>query len=188
MNQEISIKDLGYTPVDKAPTQATFNGIGTRLYGKRMIDIDQNLYEKTLFFTVLFIPTFPIKKYLIQGIDGNEYVIAKKNLSGFARYCNICFFLFVAALILYACLKHYISSPGYIAKKNYNTAVNALEKNEPVTVLYHGKVKGVIVPAKSDEKAKKVTTHPFFGSSAVKEQKTVLEELDDLRGSRFNDI
>ncbi len=65
--------------------------------------------------------------------------------------------------------------------------LNALEKNEQVTVLYHGKVKGVIVPAKSDEKTKKVKTHPFFGSSAS-EQKSVLEELDDLRGSRFNDI
>ena len=66
--------------------------------------------------------------------------------------------------------------------------LKALEKNEQVTVLYHGKVKGIIVPAKSGEKANKVTTHPFFGSSAAKEQKTVLEELDDLRGSRYDDI
>lgn len=66
--------------------------------------------------------------------------------------------------------------------------LNALEKNEQVTVLYHGKVKGVIVPAMSDEKAKKVKTHPFFGSSAISEQKTVLEELEDLRGGRIDDI
>jgi antitoxin (DNA-binding transcriptional repressor) of toxin-antitoxin stability system len=66
--------------------------------------------------------------------------------------------------------------------------LNALDKNEQVTVLYHGKVKGVIVPANSDGKIKKVNMHPFFGSSVVNGQKTVLEELDDLRGSRFDDI
>jgi hypothetical protein len=66
--------------------------------------------------------------------------------------------------------------------------LNALDKNEQVTVLYHGKVKGVIVPNKSDEKMEKVKTHPFFGSSAANGQKTVLEELDDLRGNRFDDI
>ncbi len=66
--------------------------------------------------------------------------------------------------------------------------LSALEKNEQVTVLYHGKVKGVIVPTKSDEKQKKVSKHPFFGLSGSKEQKTVLEELDDIRGNRYNDI
>ncbi len=66
--------------------------------------------------------------------------------------------------------------------------LNALDKNEQVTVLYHGKVKGVIVPSKSNEKTKKVKTHSFFGSSPANKQQTVLEELDDLRGSRFDDI
>ena len=66
--------------------------------------------------------------------------------------------------------------------------LNALEKNEQVTVLYHGKAKGVIVPTKSDTKKEKVNMHPFFGSSVKSEQQTVLEELDDLRGDRFDDI
>ncbi len=65
--------------------------------------------------------------------------------------------------------------------------LNALENNEQVTVLYHGKVKGVIVPAKADLK-QKVSVHPFFGMSTNDAQKSVLEELDDLRGNRFSDI
>ncbi len=65
--------------------------------------------------------------------------------------------------------------------------LNALDKNEQVTVLYHGKVKGVIMPAKTDIE-QKVTMHPFFGISTCDEQKTVLEELDGLRGNRFDDI
>jgi len=66
--------------------------------------------------------------------------------------------------------------------------LKALERNEQVTVLYRGKAKGIIIPAKSDAKIIKVHMHPFFGSSVMSEQKTVLEELDDLRGSRFDDI
>ena len=66
--------------------------------------------------------------------------------------------------------------------------LEALEKNEQVTVLYRGKAKGVIVPTKSDSKMEKVNMHPFFGSSAKSEQKTVLEELDELRGNRLGDI
>ena len=66
--------------------------------------------------------------------------------------------------------------------------LNALEKNEQVTVLYRGKAKGIIVPTKSDTKKEKVSMHPFFGSSVKKEQKTVHEELEDLRGSRFDDL
>ena len=62
------------------------------------------------------------------------------------------------------------------------------KKNEQVTVRYHGKVKGVIIPAKADEKTKKVNMHPFFGSSTKNEQMTVLKEMEALRGGRFDDL
>lgn len=66
--------------------------------------------------------------------------------------------------------------------------LNALDKNEPVEVLYHGKVKGVIIPAKSKKSNNKVNDHPFFGSSTNKQEMSVHEELDNLRGNRFDDI
>jgi len=63
-----------------------------------------------------------------------------------------------------------------------NDILKALDRNESVTVLYHGKVKGVIKPAgnKSDIK---IQDHPFFGMYEDSE-KTVLEELDALRKPR----
>ncbi|GAB6044028.1 hypothetical protein [Endothiovibrio diazotrophicus] len=66
----------------------------------------------------------------------------------------------------------------------YRTAeiLKALERNEPVTVLYHGRVKGVIHPA-GERCAGKVKEHPFFGMYAEAEE-TVLEELERLRGPR----
>ena len=62
--------------------------------------------------------------------------------------------------------------------------LKALERNESVTVLYHGKVKGIIKPAR-ELPTSKVKDHPFFGM-AEKAEKTVLEELKGLRSSRHD--
>ena len=65
--------------------------------------------------------------------------------------------------------------------------LKALERNEAVTVLYHGKVKGVIVPAKKDT-PKSITNHPFFGMLSGEQRKSVPETLDDLRKPRYDAV
>jgi hypothetical protein len=68
-----------------------------------------------------------------------------------------------------------------------NDVLKALDRNEKVTVLYRGKVKGVLIPP--DKKTHlKITDHPFFGMSAQDTDKSVLEELNDLRKPRYDDI
>lgn len=67
-----------------------------------------------------------------------------------------------------------------------NDVLKALDRNEQVTILYHGKIKGVIMPT-SKERLKKVEEHPFFGMLRHK-KKPVLEELKDLRKVRYSDI
>jgi len=59
-----------------------------------------------------------------------------------------------------------------------------LERNESVTVLYHGKVRGIIKPVKV-KSVTKIQDHPFFGM-ASRSEKTVLEELENLRKSRHD--
>ncbi len=68
-----------------------------------------------------------------------------------------------------------------------NDVLKALARNEKVTVLYRGKVKGVIIPPEK-EKHLKITDHPFFGMSAQDTSKSVLDELHDLRKQRYNDL
>ncbi len=68
-----------------------------------------------------------------------------------------------------------------------NDVLKALDRNETVTVLYHGKTKAIIMPAKG-RVMKKIKDHPFFGMSAGDARKPVLDELDDLRKPRYNDI
>jgi hypothetical protein len=68
-----------------------------------------------------------------------------------------------------------------------NDVLKALDRNEKVTVLYRGKVKGVLVPT-AQRRDMSMTDHPFFGMSFQDSKKTVLDELDDIRGARYDDI
>ncbi len=70
---------------------------------------------------------------------------------------------------------------------NIDDALKALDRNEKVTVLYRGKVKGILIPSE-EKKRMKITEHPFFGMSSEDTGKSVLDEINDLRKSRYDDI
>ncbi len=68
-----------------------------------------------------------------------------------------------------------------------NDVLKALDRNEKVTILYRGKIKGILMP--SDKRKKlKVSEHPFFGMSSSSTDKTVLDQLGNLRGNRYSDF
>lgn len=63
-----------------------------------------------------------------------------------------------------------------------NDVLKALERKERVKILYHGKVKGVIVPSKQTV-PKKVKDHLFFGMTR-NERESVQVHMSRLRASR----
>jgi hypothetical protein len=60
--------------------------------------------------------------------------------------------------------------------------LNAIDRHEEVTILYHGKVKGGIKPRVSG-RCKRISEHPFFNMSQSK--KAVNDVSADLRGDRY---
>lgn len=66
-----------------------------------------------------------------------------------------------------------------------NDVLKALDRNEDVSILYHGKIKGIL-KANMKQAAKKVSAHPFFNMKA--DEKTVEAEMDELRGGRCRDL
>jgi antitoxin (DNA-binding transcriptional repressor) of toxin-antitoxin stability system len=60
--------------------------------------------------------------------------------------------------------------------------LKALDRNERVSILYHGKLKGTIVPAARPARTK-AAEHPFFAMCPGKG--TVAEEMERLRGGRY---
>src|SRR5207249_731772 len=51
----------------------TFNGIGTKLYGKRNYDANTQSYISTLYFTFIFFPVLPLGSYRVRNVGGNQY-------------------------------------------------------------------------------------------------------------------
>lgn len=66
-----------------------------------------------------------------------------------------------------------------------NEILKAIDRNEEVTILYHGKVKGVIKPNISRSR-RRISDHPFFNMYSSKE--TVQEVMAGLRGKRYRAI
>ncbi len=71
-------------------------------------------------------------------------------------------------------------------RKKSKEIVRALDRNQPVTLSYRGKVKGVIVPASQPrEGAPSVRTHPAFGMWKDRaDLKDVRSVIDRLRRAR----
>ncbi len=66
-------------------------------------------------------------------------------------------------------------------KYKMSEVLSALDRRERVDILYHGKVKGIILPVEKKSKVK-VSKHPFFGMTSGK-KKTVEKVMEKLRGS-----
>ncbi|MCA9398675.1 MAG: type II toxin-antitoxin system Phd/YefM family antitoxin [Candidatus Omnitrophica bacterium] len=60
--------------------------------------------------------------------------------------------------------------------------LKALDRREKISILYHGKVKGVIIPVQ-EKTGQRVDEHPFFGM-AKSSKKAVKKIMDDLRKPR----
>ena len=64
--------------------------------------------------------------------------------------------------------------------------LGALERSEEVNILYHGKIRGRIVPAHGS-RLQKVSDHEFFGMFS-EDKRSVGEVMEELRGGRFHDL
>jgi len=69
-------------------------------------------------------------------------------------------------------------------RRRMKDVLKALERNEEVTLMHRGKIRGILIPPRQN-KPGKISSHPFFGMSAQESGNTVLEELDELRKSRY---
>ena len=64
-----------------------------------------------------------------------------------------------------------------------NEVLSALDRNESVEILYHGKIKGIIKPIVT-EGGQRVMEHTFFGMYANTDE-TVEASMERLRGGRY---
>lgn len=66
--------------------------------------------------------------------------------------------------------------------------LKALERKEPVKIVYHGKEKGIIIPSRN-KVYQKVSEHPFFGTAKTAAGSPSVETvIGMLRSGRYSDI
>jgi antitoxin (DNA-binding transcriptional repressor) of toxin-antitoxin stability system len=69
------------------------------------------------------------------------------------------------------------------------SVLEALDRGEPVTVLYRGKEKARLVPIKPKKKSRDITEHPFFGMWRDREDMADPSAfVRNLRKPRFHDL
>jgi len=67
-------------------------------------------------------------------------------------------------------------------RRNMKDIMRAVERNEPVTVLYHGKEKAMLRPIEQTS-ASSVRSHAFFGM--IQDDVAVETVMDGLRNGRY---
>lgn len=68
-----------------------------------------------------------------------------------------------------------------------NDVLKALARNQTVTIIYHGKEKGIITPIPDSPTKKKVEDTQLFGMNAD-DKMSVDEIMEQLRGARTDDL
>jgi tetratricopeptide (TPR) repeat protein len=85
-------------PVGSAPALFTFNGIGSRIYG-RSDPAPDGSYVGTLFFTLLYLPIWPIAQYLVAS-EGSRYLfLGKVPLSATLKVWRVAVLALTVALV-----------------------------------------------------------------------------------------
>ena len=68
-------------------------------------------------------------------------------------------------------------------RSRMSEVIKALDRRERVSLLYHGKIKGEIVPV-AKEQRNRTTDHPFFGMSS-EDAEAVGDVMKRMRGARY---
>lgn len=84
------------------------------------------------------------------------------------------------------------SEPATVVDLRYRMkeVLEALDRQEKVTVLCHGKVKGILAPVEDHSRAS-VMSHPFFGMTAAPNEgdaRSVDEAMKNLRAGRYDAV
>jgi len=62
-----------FSPIQDNPGLSTINGIGCMVYGRTPFAGDPEWYLTTYYFVLLFIPIFPIRRYLVKDAPGGGW-------------------------------------------------------------------------------------------------------------------
>lgn len=168
-------------PLRSAPSLFTFNGIGTRLYGRRNPQ-PNGLYVSTLWFIVLFVPVYPLQSYVVaDGEEGGWHFYAKAPLSATARGAR---WAAMAAVALAGLAVVGVQVHGFVTGLRFTdvAAYNGFDVPVQVTVAQ----RSVELPAHSGVLFREVPTEPTTFSAALADGGPLDSHHVDLSGHAWD--
>jgi hypothetical protein len=94
-----SLQRDGAKPIKNAPPLRTVNGIGTHLYSfGKAPPANPDWRYATLYFVVLFIPLFPIKRYLVTPSGPNSWIFHTAVRFGIPQWIHLWVFVLLVLL------------------------------------------------------------------------------------------
>ena len=121
-------------PHDTAPTLGSVNGIGTGFYGRRDEWPDRS-YATTHCFSVLWIPIYPLGAWRVRAADGGYHVLAREQLSWFARLVRWLLPAAVVLVIVSAAALSYLHDPERLARQRWDAALEAAHTGDAEAAL-----------------------------------------------------
>lgn len=114
-------------PIEQVPSLSTFNGIGTRLYGRREYDPDTDSYVATHYFTFAYYPLVPIARYRIKevGSDRVRFLGRLPVVPLDFSWLALPIIALIVMSIAGSCSQNQYSSAGYSPQKTQTTKYSA---------------------------------------------------------------
>jgi cellulose synthase operon protein C len=106
----------------RLPSLYRLNGFGVSFYGRRAEEPDGS-YVTTHCVSALFVPLIPIGAYRVRDADGGYSILAREQLSKFARVARLAVPVAIAAAIAVAAVHNHLTDPTRLARLRFDDAI-----------------------------------------------------------------
>lgn len=120
---------------DSVPTLARYNGIGVGFYGRRDQWSDGS-YAITHCFSIFWIPVWPLTAWRVLDESGGYRVLAREQLSRFARLARWGLLAATVLLIAGAGITSYLGDPERLARQRWDDALEAAQHGDAEAALH----------------------------------------------------
>ena len=122
-------------PNDSTPSLGRFNGFGVGFYGRRDPWPNRS-YVTTHCISALWIPVLPLSAWRVIDAEGGYHVLAREQLSPFARLVRWAVPAAVVLAIVGFGITSYMNDPERLARQRWDAALDVAQHGDAETALH----------------------------------------------------
>lgn len=139
-------------PILNTPSMYTINGIGTTLYGAKPFPSDQPLQYSILYFVFLYIPIFPLNRYVVEAVGNRQW----KFYGAVNWTLEMKVHLGISSVLILLCI--FLMRPTEYTEPSYS-ADKGLSNSAPITIPVN---KGSVIDSASQSSIEPNKPSPYM--------------------------